>query len=115
MLGKVRSLLVVFPALRIFTDTVAAWVQAAHDLRYDFVSVIRSDVKAQARECKQLRQDRSGRPFDTAIPRQVASYASDHELGGIDLQCGRIVHDHFRQFSGLHINAKELMASEYTV
>ena len=31
------------------------------------------------------------------------------------MQCGRIVHDYFRQFSGLHINVKELMASEYTV
>ena len=115
VLGKVRSLLVVFPALRIFTDALAAWVQTAHDMGYDFVSVVPSDVKAQARECKQLLQDWSGRHFDTAVTRQVASDASDHELGGIDLQCGRIVHDYFMQFLSLHINAKELMPSEYTV
>ena len=104
-----------FSALRIFTDALAAWVQTAHDMGCDFVSVVPADVKAQARECKQLLQDWSGRPFNTAITRPVASDASDHELGDIDLQCGRIVHDYFRQFSSLHINAKQLMASEYTV
>ena len=108
-------LLVVFPALRCFTDAFVTWVQQAHFYGYDLVAVLPELVRRQARECKALMGNWSNRPFDTAVTRHIASDASDHELGGIDLQRGRILHDNFRRMGALHIHYKEWVASEYVV
>ena len=49
ILGKVRSLLVVFPALRCCTDALVTWVQSAHVYGYNFISVVPESVRRQAR------------------------------------------------------------------
>ena len=109
ILGKVRSLLACFPGLRMLTDELVEFVQLAHRYGFDKVLPIPLTLKHQVLACQHHLLSWGGRPMLTPPTRFLATDASDHELGAIDL-CTRDI-THAYTSASLHINVKELQAS----
>ena len=111
ILGKVRSLLVCFPGLRLLTDHLMAFTQLAHKFGYDCSLPVPSIVREQALLCKEFLSSWAGRAMLGVEPSvRVATDATDLELGAIDLSNHeRTVHAYTDP--ALHINVKEIRAS----
>ena len=109
ILGKDRSLLACFPGLRMLTDDLVKFVQLAHRSGFDKVLPIPLTLKHQVLACEHHLLAWGGRPMLTLPTRFLATDASDHELGAIDL-CTRDI-THAYTAASLHISVKELQAS----
>ena len=109
ILGKVRSLLACFPGLRMLTDEMVEFVQLAHRYGFDTVLPIPLTLKHEGLACQHHLLSWGGQPMLIPPTRVLATDATDHELGAVDL-CTRAI-THADTPASLHINVKELQAS----
>ena len=113
ILGKVRSLLACFPGLRKLRDELVEFVQLAHRYGFDTVMPITLTLKHQVLACQQHLFLWGGRPMLSPPARLLATDASDHGVGAVDLSTRAITHSYTS--ASLHINSKELQASTISV
>ena len=116
ILGKLRSLLICFPGLRLLTDELSSFVQGASFFGYEAVLPIPKRLKAEVERCAGFLSTWRGRHMLGDRPTRIlASDASDRELGAIDLHTHQTVHAYVPRPHLLHINEKELQASALAV
>ena len=110
ILGKVRSLLVCFPGLRLLTDELVEFVQLSRFHGYDKRLPVPSIVQGQVKLCKVHLSSWEGRPMLGAPSnRRLAADASDTQLGATHLHTQHTAHRYVPKH--IHINLKELHAS----
>ena len=106
ILGKVRSLLVCFPGLRLLTDVLVEFVQLARFHGYDKLLPVPSAVQEQVKLCKVHLASWEGRSMLGAPSnRRLAADASDTQLGAIVLHTRHTAHRYVPKL--IHINLKE--------
>ena len=115
ILGKVRSLLVVFPGLRVLSNDLQHFVAWASRKGWDTPQVLPPSVKSEILECSSFINEWKGRNFVQDPTRWLASDASDYALGGLDVFSGLCTQDFFRTENYLHINIKELKGRATTL
>ena len=93
ILGKIRSLLVCFPGLRLFTDQLCEFVKQSARIGFDTVLPLLSCLKSEGTKCMSYLRSWSDRHVLGDVPnRYIVANASDRELGAIDLHSSQQVH-----------------------
>ena len=91
------------------TDELVEFVQLAHRYGFDTVMPIPLTLNHQVLACQHHLLSWGGRPMLTPPTRHLATDASDHELGAVDLCTRAITHSYTS--ASPHSNVKELEAS----
>ena len=116
ILGQVKSLLIVIPALRSFLCLLQAFVQQASVHGWDTMLPVPTEVREELRLCKDILLQWPGRYMLGRAPtRRFASDASTHAYGGLDLRGHHLVHGYWRHLTPWHINLKEVSAAMDTI